>query len=61
MAVLDQVTPTQLMEVITIDASPDHKAASKAGGGGGGGGGMNKYTFLCALLASTNSILLGYG
>lgn len=23
--------------------------------------GMNKYTIVCALLASTNSILLGYG
>lgn len=25
------------------------------------GTGMNKYTIVCALLASTNSILLGYG
>ncbi|KAH7511913.1 hypothetical protein FEM48_Zijuj12G0033600 [Ziziphus jujuba var. spinosa] len=45
-------SPTPQMDAIPFDGPPDPKASKEAG--------MNKYTLLCALLASTNSILLGY-
>ncbi|XP_060668557.1 polyol transporter 5 isoform X2 [Ziziphus jujuba] len=46
-------SPTSQMDAIPVDGPPDPRASKEAG--------MNKYTLLCALLASTNSILLGYG
>ena len=48
------------MDNVNEMESPQGKAAD-ADDFGHGNTGLNKYTLVCALLASTNSILLGYG
>lgn len=46
---------------VTEVASPEEHKRSEPGFGHVLGARLNKFTLLCALLASTNSILLGYG